>query len=163
MVFLTASVRKRVPVFGDHSLAAGFLELLGEMSRHFHVVPAAFVLMPDHLHGLLGLPSYALLPKFVQTLKSLSARRLRTQLESSFVLALTDGSVFRLWRRRYDDLIVTTREQFEIKLNYIHRNPVRAGLAAKAEDYPFSSVRYWLNGEMPEVPITDEAAKYIPL
>ena len=29
------------------------------------------------------------------------------------------------------------------KVNYIHQNPVRAGLVEKAEDYEFSSARIW--------------------
>lgn len=29
------------------------------------------------------------------------------------------------------------------KVNYIHQNPVTAGLVERAEDYPWSSVRIW--------------------
>jgi hypothetical protein len=30
------------------------------------------------------------------------------------------------------------------KVNYIHQNPVADGLCARAEEYKFSSARYWL-------------------
>jgi hypothetical protein len=34
------------------------------------------------------------------------------------------------------------------KMNYMHMNPVRAGIAANAEDYPYSSYRnYYLHDD----------------
>ena len=29
------------------------------------------------------------------------------------------------------------------RVNYIHQNPVRAGLVERAEEYRWSSIRYW--------------------
>ncbi len=51
-----------------------------------------------------------------------------------------------MWRQRFDDLVIWSEKQFRVKVEYIHSNPVRAGLAAKAEDYPLSSAGDWLCG-----------------
>jgi len=51
---------------------------------------------------------------------------------------------FRLWKPRFDDLVVVSEDQFRTKLAYIHDNPVRGGLAGKAEDWPYSSAADWL-------------------
>ncbi len=45
---------------------------------------------------------------------------------------------------RYDDVIVTSDRVFKIKIDYIHYNPVKAGLVSKMEDWKFSSYRNYL-------------------
>jgi len=42
-------------------------------------------------------------------------------------------------------LVVTSQEQFRIKLDYIHNNPVKAGLVSDACRWPYSSVSDWLS------------------
>jgi hypothetical protein len=47
---------------------------------------------------------------------------------------------------RYDELIITSERMLKIKINYIHFNPVKAGLVEKAEDWEFSSAgNYYLD------------------
>ncbi len=38
---------------------------------------------------------------------------------------------------------MTSEATFMQKVNYIHQNPVRAGLVERAEDYLYSSARIW--------------------
>ncbi len=40
---------------------------------------------------------------------------------------------------RYDRLVIVKERIFRIKLNYIHYNPVRAGLVTKPEEWLWSS------------------------
>ena len=42
-------------------------------------------------------------------------------------------------QKEFFDFGILTEEKFREKGNYIHFNPVKWGLAAKAEDYKFSS------------------------
>jgi putative transposase len=45
-----------------------------------------------------------------------------------------------------DDLIITNDDTFQQKIDYIHMNPVRAGLVNNPEDWLYSSARnYFLN------------------
>jgi len=39
------------------------------------------------------------------------------------------------------------------KANYIHQNPVRAGLVERAEDYRWSSIRCWQRGPLEDEPL----------
>jgi hypothetical protein len=41
------------------------------------------------------------------------------------------------------------------KLNYIHENPVRAGIVDKAEDYLYSSARTLILNKKGLIPITE--------
>jgi hypothetical protein len=41
----------------------------------------------------------------------------------------------------FDDLVMSSKKQFRIKLEYIHNNPAKAGLITAAVGYPYSSSR----------------------
>ncbi len=42
------------------------------------------------------------------------------------------------------------------KVNYIHQNPVRAGIVERPEDYRFSSARLWKGNPLDDEPfLTD--------
>ena len=44
----------------------------------------------------------------------------------------------RLWQRRFFDHVLRSDESYAQKWNYVRDNPVRAGLVAKAEDWPYA-------------------------
>jgi REP-associated tyrosine transposase len=46
-------------------------------------------------------------------------------------------------QKRYYDRNVRDEREFVEKLRYIHRNPVKAGLCALPEDWPWSSFRHY--------------------
>jgi putative transposase len=50
------------------------------------------------------------------------------------------------WQVRYYDFIVHTNEKRIEKLRYMHRNPVVRGLAARPEDWKWSSFRHYKTG-----------------
>ena len=62
----------------------------------------------------------------------------------------------RFWQRRYFDFNVWTAEKVKEKLRYIHRNPVKRGLVAEPEDWPWSSFRHYLTGEESVVKIESQ-------
>jgi REP element-mobilizing transposase RayT len=88
----------------------------------------AFVVMANHVH-LLVLPRVCP-SRFLQTLKGYTAR------EANRLLGRT-GQPF--WQAEsYDHSVRDDRESDRIQ-EYIENNPVKAGLVANAEDYPWSS------------------------
>jgi REP element-mobilizing transposase RayT len=42
------------------------------------------------------------------------------------------------WQRRFFDHVLRNDESYAQKWNYVRENPVRAGLVAKAEDWPYA-------------------------
>ena len=46
-----------------------------------------------------------------------------------------------LWQPRFFDRALRTVKEYYEKVEYIHLNPVRAGLVKRAEDWPWSSAR----------------------
>jgi REP element-mobilizing transposase RayT len=47
------------------------------------------------------------------------------------------------WQRRFYDFNVWSKKKRVEKLNYMHMNPVKRGLAARPEDWPWSSYSFY--------------------
>jgi REP element-mobilizing transposase RayT len=60
------------------------------------------------------------------------------------------------WQKRYYDFNIRNYPQFVEKLRYIHRNPVKAGLCERPEDWEWSSFRHYATGCAGRVEIESE-------
>jgi REP element-mobilizing transposase RayT len=89
-----------------------------------------YVVMPNHVH-LLVTPRVPI-SRLTQSLKRFTA------LEANRILGLTGQS---FWQDESYDRPVRDAAEFDRIALYIERNPVRAGLAATPEEYPWSSAR----------------------
>ena len=85
-------------------------------------VVAGYVLMPEHVHLLVGEPRRSSLSIALQVLKQQTSRLLKQS-----------GEVY-FWQRRYYDFNVHNEEKRVEKLCYMHRNPVKRVLVEKPED-----------------------------
>ena len=52
-----------------------------------------------------------------------------------------------VWQRNSLSIELRSPEVYQQKLNYIHRNPVKAGISELEEVYKYSSARYYLLNE----------------
>lgn len=106
----------------------------------------AYVIMHDHIHVLLKPLLGWSLAKIMGGLKGFTARKMNERL----------GRKGALWQdESFDHLIRNDRDWMD-KFNYIHDNPVKAGLVRRAQDYPFSSlVTMHSRGRLESLPHTD--------
>ena len=100
--------------------------------------------MPEHVHLLVSEPESGTLAQAMQSLKQGVERRLALRAKDSF------------WQERYYDFNTWSEHKFVEKLRYIHRNPVKRGLVAQPEDWPWSSFRHYLTGETGPVEIESQ-------
>ena len=66
------------------------------------------------------------------------------------------GDAEHFWQKRYYDCNIRDYPQFVEKLRYIHRNPVKAGLCERPEDWEWSSFRHYATGCAGRVEIESE-------
>jgi putative transposase len=144
LVFVTATVTDWIPVFDNSTAAEIAIDRLSEATKHFSVAVVGYVLMPSHLHLLLGFSQIRQLSKFMQSFKILSSKAVKQSVNSGITDGLWNDGKFNLWKPRFDDLIIVSAEQFRTKLNYIHTNPVRAGLVSDPAEWLNSSASDWL-------------------
>ncbi len=53
---------------------------------------------------------------------------------------------YQIWKREPLSIELITESLFIQKLEYIHYNPVRAGLCELSEDYHYSSAKFYQDG-----------------
>lgn len=91
----------------------------------------AWVVMPNHVHLLIRQHEGQHIGEIVKSLKIYTANRINK-------LNNNTGSV---WQTGYFDRVVRNETQQLAVINYIHENPVKAGLALSAQSWCFSSYR----------------------
>ncbi|HEY6951022.1 MAG TPA: transposase [Bacteroidota bacterium] len=109
----------------------------------------AYVFMPSHVHLIVTLPEGTSLSDFMRDFKKYTSTKIRQQLERDgkdhTVKSLKRNAkgkrnqVFKLWMDRFDDLMIENDGTLIRKLDYIHNNPVKAGLVDKVENWKYSS------------------------
>ena len=99
-----------------------------------------FVVMPDHAHAILGVCSGSL-ATVMNRWKARSGRQIQK------------ARRYRgpLWQARYFDFICRRTRDVSNKLDYIHDNPVKAGLVKRAEDWRWSSAAFYAKTGKPPV------------
>ena len=86
-----------------------------------------YVMLPDHLHLFCSPRDPAVaLPSWIAYWKSLASRRWPRPGEKP------------LWQKNFWDTELRTHERYEWKWQYVFANPVRRGLVARAEEWPFA-------------------------
>jgi putative transposase len=127
----------------------------------YRFVVVGYVVMPEHIHLLSrehdrGTPSTVM-----QVLKQRFARRVLSELRRKdcpgqsrlWQETLEAGHV---WQRRFYDFVVRSEEKKIEKLKYIHRNPVKRGLALESDQWAWSSFRWYAHGERGAVPVNEQ-------
>ena len=138
--FITFTCYHRLPYLNDDTSRTVFEETLETLRQRHQFYVFGYVLMPEHVHLLLSEPKLHLLADTLRALKTQTSRKLK-------------GERKQFWQTRYFDRNIITQDEFSEKLQYMHRNPVKAGLVEKPEDWPWSSYRHWLTGECGRVEI----------
>jgi putative transposase len=125
--FVTTNVLSDVRPFNDDERDI-VLRILSMTRDKRNAILAGYVVMPDHVH-LLMMPGDMGLPMFMHGFK-------RT---SQLAVSQNRKCNIPLWQRKYFDHIIRTVGDYWEKLEYIHNNPVAAGLAANPSDWRWSS------------------------
>lgn len=124
----------REPIFSTAADYRFLLELLDESARKFGVAIHAYVLMGNHFHLLATPQSENALPQMMQAV----GRR--------YVRYFNDAQARSgtLWEGRYKSTLIQSERYLLACMVYMDLNPVRAGLAVQARDYPWSSHAHYI-------------------
>ena len=124
---VTTVTRGRVPLFGDWEIGLTAARAIADPRLWTSATLLAWVLMPDHWHGLVELGDGDGLPETMRSLKANVARGVR--------LARPGSS--GVWARGYHDRALRIEDSIADVARYIVLNPVRAGLVQRVGDYSF--------------------------
>ncbi len=158
--YLTSVTKDRLQVFRTQALANLACNAMDEARKSGDFLILAYVVMPDHLHAILA--SHLKPSKTLQYVNGITSRRvidyLRTNGHESSLKKLQHEDKERnyrysLWDHHANTKLITCEEILMEKVQYLHQNPVRAGLVTNALDYRWSSARCWSRNELDDEPL----------
>ena len=108
--------------------------------------------MSNHIH-LIWQPLGNFLPLDIQaSFMKYTARQLKRSLikhdaeKLDFFKVNKYDREHQIWKRESLSIDLVSMELFKQKLEYIHYNPVNAGICHLPEDYKYSSTRFYIDG-----------------
>jgi putative transposase len=109
----------------------------------------AVVILPEHLHAVLTLPSDD--ADFSGRWRRIKGHFASGLLDSSIELARRPNGDLALWQRRFWEHTIRDESDFTRHVDYIHFNPVKHALVRRVCDWPHSSFhRYMREGLLPD-------------
>jgi REP element-mobilizing transposase RayT len=121
--------RGRRPLLSDPRAAAVILDTIDASRSKSHLYLLAYALMPDHMHLLCVPGDGVTISDVMKAIKGTSAKAANRA-------GLHEGP---LWKQGFYDRVIRSEEHLNATVDYIHCNPVVAGLAEVPADYPYSS------------------------
>jgi len=140
--FFTTTILDFVMVFAEPSNADLMAASLLDDLRFYGAELWAFVVMGHHIHLLAVPPESMNASKLMEGVKGRAARRIVPHLPDDLraKLSVQKGLNKRsMWKVRFRSVPIINKRMFNQKVNYIHANPVRAGLCERAQDFRWSS------------------------
>jgi REP-associated tyrosine transposase len=143
--FITFCCYHRASLLGTRQARNTFVTVLERVRRWYGFYVVGYVVMPEHVHLLLSEPERGTLALALQMLKQTVARKLGV-----------GATREPFWQPRYYDFNAWSERKRVEKLRYLHRNPVKRGSVASAEDWAWSSFRHYVTGEEGAVEIESQ-------
>ena len=159
-LYITIVSKDRLPVFRTDEMKQVLCSAIDEARKSAAILLFAYVVMWDHIHALTNRPSTT--SEVLRVLKGITARRvidyLKTNGYSRSLAKLQHQErernyKYSLWQTEKNVLPVFSEGMFMQKVNYIHQNPIRAGLSETAGDYRWSSARIWRGQHLENEPL----------
>jgi len=144
--FITCTVHQWVDVFTRREYVDILLDSIRFCQKEKGLNLYAWVIMTNHIH-LIVRGEAGNLSGVIRDFKKFTATRIYNVIETNPLesrkrwmlwLLKKDENIW-FWEEGYHGEEITTRQFYDSKVNYIHLNPVRAGLVEKEEEYLYSS------------------------
>jgi putative transposase len=127
--FVTATTFERRFLLQGSIMAGLFIETMFRYREQKKFLVHAFVVMPNHFHGLLACEEVTL-ERVMQFIKGGFAYRAKHELNRRY----------EIWQRGFTDRRVRNRAEYFGFERYIQENPVKARLVDEAKRFPYSSL-----------------------
>jgi REP-associated tyrosine transposase len=142
--YITCSCYQRKPFLGSTSGRDLFLKIFEQVRQKYEFEVVGYVVMPEHIHLLIGEPDDGSVAVIMQVLKQRVARRCLARARSR---SSEETAPPTFWLPRFYDFNVFSQKKTIEKLDYMHWNPVRRGLVGSPEQWQWSSYRYYALGQ----------------
>lgn len=174
--FITSSCYQR-RAYLDAPKRGLFLDILEEARQKFAFVVVGYVVMPEHFHLLMSEPEISDPSFVMKWIKYRVSRRVLGEIAHTSRQSYGKNGIVsprdvwgtqpthtrtnsrteteplreivskRFWQHRFFDFNVFMGRKRAEKLDYMHQNPVKRAFVSSAEDWKWSSARFYTTGE----------------
>jgi putative transposase len=144
--FITCTVNQWVDIFTRKEYIDILLESLKYCQKQKGLEILSWVVMTNHIHLIIG-TNKDNLSDIIRDFKKFTASKIinaisenpKESRKSWLLWLLKKENEITFWQEGYHAEEITSINFFNVKQDYIHFNPVRAGLVEKEEEYLYSS------------------------
>ena len=150
--FYTATILEWKPLLSQNKYKHKIIESLQFMVANKKIIVYSFVIMSNHIHLIWQAFPNSTPQKVQASFMKFTAQQIKFDLLKNHPLILKEFRVnaadreYQIWERNPLSIDLYTNYAFMQKLEYIHWNPLKAGLCITPEDYYFSSAKFYTTG-----------------
>lgn len=150
--FYTATILEWKHLLADDKHKDILINSLQFLVNDKRIILNAFVIMSNHIHLIWQPTFHFTLTDTQSSFMKYTAQQLKRSLSDGDKAMLEEFKVnmydrdYQIWKREPLSVELRTHDVFMQKLEYIHYNPVKAGLCINPEDYHYSSAKFYYNG-----------------
>ncbi|MFD2161501.1 transposase [Paradesertivirga mongoliensis] len=152
--FITFSVVNWIDVFTRESYKQLLIESLDFCIKEKGLILHAWIIMSNHVHLIASAKGGFELAALIRDLKKFTSRMIIESIGSNGQesrkewmiwmfkragAANSNNKVYQFWQQDNHPIELSTNEMMDQRLNYLHENPVRAGIVNFASHYKYSS------------------------
>jgi putative transposase len=148
--FFTATIQEWKHLLKEDVYKNIIVDAIAFLVKEGKVTINGFVIMSNHLHIIWQSKGENSIQKIQNSFIKHTSKEFKKQLEIDNNLAAYEVNAsdrkYNFWKRDSLNIELYTAAVFNQKLNYIHNNPVKAGLCSLPEDYHYSSALFYESG-----------------
>ena len=160
--FITTTVTEHTKIFFNDDLCKILLNNLEFYRNKLKFFIYGYVIMPNHIHLLLQQTGEKNISDFMRDFKKYTSveiirfcqkndlqELLKVFQDSARKYMAKRDLLYQVWQERFDDVLIWSEKQFNVKLDYIHNNPVQEHwkLVDEPQKYKYSSARNYESGD----------------
>lgn len=160
--FLTFTVVEWVDVFTRKMYKDILIESLKHSINNKGLILNAYVIMSNHLHIIAHTDNDAGLSAIIRDFKKFTSKEIiktimneKTESRKKWMIKIfkenginnSNNKKYQFWIQKNRPTELVSPKWINQKLNYIHNNPVKAGIVENADDYIYSSARNYIGKE----------------
>jgi REP element-mobilizing transposase RayT len=152
--FFTATILEWKPLLQQDKFKEIIINSLRFLVEDKRVTVFGFVIMSNHIHIIWRAANNYTRTKIQQSFMKYTAQIILKELRNSGLQELeryyvgTSDRKYQIWERNPLSIEIRSNEVMFQKLNYIHLNPVRAGICKLPEEYLHSSASLYAANKM---------------
>lgn len=149
--FVTATIYEWHALLKKDEFKQIIIDSLKFLVKEDRIILYAYCLMDTHIHLIWQVKGKWLSSQVRRDFFKYTAQQFKKLLEQKYPRALhifkstQQDRLYQFWERHTLCVELFTPVVFDQKVDYIHNNPVKAGLCRYPEEYVYSSAKYYLN------------------